>query len=373
MLGHRPTYVEIDLAAIRHNFLEVRRRLGPAGRILAVVKADAYGHGAQRVAPALAAAGADLFGVAIVEEGIELRNAGVQQPILVLGGFYPGQELSLLQHELTPCLFDLESARRLETIAAAAGVVWPYHLKVDTGMGRIGFQPEELAAVLPQLAALPHLRMQGLLSHLALADDPSHPLTDQQLALFRAILSQVRGAGFAPADVHLGNSAAIFSREIPESNVVRPGIVLYGATPSSCFAGQLDLQPVMSFRSRIALLKEVPAGTGISYGHRYRVTRPSLIAAVPVGYADGFSRQLTARGEVLVRGARAPVAGTVCMDWIMVDVTEIPGVCVGDEVTLLGRDHDEAISAEEWAEKIGTISYEIFCNVSKRVPRIYRG
>jgi alanine racemase len=373
MLGHRPTYVEIDLAAIRHNLLEVRRRLGPVGKILAVVKADAYGHGAQRVAPVLAAAGADLFGVAIVEEGIELRHAGVRQPIIVLGGFYPGQELSLLQHELIPCLFDLESARRLETIAAAAGVIWPYHLKIDTGMGRIGFQPEELATVLPQLATLTHLRLDGVLSHLALADDPPHPLTAEQIAIFRSILDQVRAAGFAPVDIHLGNSATIFSRAIPECNVVRPGIVLYGAAPSAYFSGQLDLQPVMSFRSRIALLKSVPAGTGISYGHRYRVTRPSTIAAVPVGYADGYSRQLTNRGEVLVRGQRAPVAGTVCMDWIMVDVTAIPGVSVGDEVTLLGRDHAAAITAEEWAEKVGTISYEIFCNVSKRVPRIYRG
>lgn len=372
MLGHRPTYVEIDLAAIRHNLQEVRRRLGPVGKILAVVKADAYGHGAQRVAPALAAAGADLFGVAIVEEGIELRNAGVRQPIIVLGGFYPGQELSLLQHELIPCLFDLDSARRLETIAAAAGVIWPYHLKIDTGMGRIGFLPEELAAVLPQLATLTHLRLDGVLSHLALADDPPHPLTTEQIDLFRVILSQVRAAGFTPADIHLGNSATIFSRDIPECNVVRPGIALYGASPSEYFAGQLDLRPVMSFRSRIALLKSVPAGTGISYGHRYRALRPSIIAAVPVGYADGYSRQLTNRGEVLVRGQRAPVAGTVCMDWIMVDVTDVPGVSVGDEVTLLGRDHNDAISAEEWAAKVGTISYEIFCNVSKRVPRIYR-
>lgn len=373
MLGHRPTYVEIDLNAIRHNLLTVRQRLGAAGKILAVVKADAYGHGAQRVAPVLAAAGADLFGVAIVEEGIELRQAGVRQPIIVLGGCYPGQELSLLQHELIPCLFDLESARRLDTIAAAAGVVWPYHLKVDTGMGRIGFQPEELTAVLPHLATLSHLRLAGIFSHLALADDPPHPLTAEQIATFRTLLAQVRAAGFAPEDIHLGNSATIFSRDLPECNVVRPGIVLYGAAPSRYFAGQLDLQPVMSFRSRIALLKSVPAATGISYGHRYRVDRPSLIASIPVGYADGYSRQLTNHGEVLVRGQRAPVAGTVCMDWIMADVTAIPGVSVGDEVTLLGRDHDDAITAEEWAEKAGTISYEIFCNVSKRVPRIYRG
>lgn len=372
MLGHRPTYVEIDLAAIRHNLREVRRRVGGERKILAVVKADAYGHGASRVGPALEAAGADLFGVAIVEEGIELRTAGVTKPILVLGGVYPGQELSLLQHNLTPCLFDLDSARRLDAIAASAGVIWPFHLKVDTGMGRIGLHPQGLAGVLPQFAALAHLRLDGVISHLALADDPAHPLTGEQIAAFHAILAQVRAAGFTPQHLHLGNSAAIFSRDIPECNVVRPGIVLYGGVPAESLAGALDLRPVMSFRSRIALLKSVDAGTGISYGHRYRVERPSLIASVPVGYADGYSRQLTNRGEVLVRGRRAPVAGTVCMDWIMVDVTDIPGVAAGDEVTLLGRDNGHIISAEEWAARVGTISYEVFCHVSKRVPRIYK-
>src|SRR5512133_2757976 len=205
MLGHRPTYVEIDLAAIRRN-------------ILAVVKADAYGHGAARVAPALEAAGADLFGVAIVEEGIELRSAGVTRPILVLGGVYPGQELSVLQHELTPCLYDLESARRLDATAASAGVIWPFHLKVDTGMGRIGFYPEELGEVLRQLAELANLKLDGVISHLALADDPEHPLTDEQIGRFRAILATVRAAGFTPRHIHLGNSAAIFSRELPECN-----------------------------------------------------------------------------------------------------------------------------------------------------------
>lgn len=373
MPGHRPTHVEIDLDALRHNLQQARLQAGPDRKVLAVVKADAYGHGAARVAPALQAAGADCFGVAMVEEGVELRQAGIARPILVLGGLYPGQEEAIVRHALVPCLFDLEAARRLDACARQAGRILPYHLKLDTGMGRVGFRPVELPAVLGELAALTGLAMEGVITHLALADEPEHPFTDEQLRLFRDCLGQIRAAGFAPAHTHLANSAALFSREIPECNLVRPGIVLYGGLPSSHFAGRLDLRPVMSFRTGVAQLKTVPAGTGISYGHRFRATRPTLLAAIPVGYADGYSRHLSCVGEVLVRGARAKVTGTVCMDWTLIDVSHIPGVAVGDPVTLLGRDNGNVITAEEWAQKVGTISYEVFCQVSKRVPRIYRG
>jgi alanine racemase len=215
--------------------------------------------------------------------------------------------------------------------------------------------------------------MEGIISHLALADEPKHPFSDEQLELFRQSLAAVRAAGFSPRHIHLSNSADIFSREIPETNLVRPGIVLYGGLPADHLAGHLDLRPVMSFRSAVAQIKTVPAGTGISYSHRFRAERPTTIAAIPVGYADGYNRLLTNRGEVLVRGQRARITGTVCMDWILVDVTDIPGVQVGDPVTLLGRDNGQVITAEEWAGKIGTISYEVFCLISKRVPRVYRG
>jgi len=263
-------------------------------------------------------------------------------------------------------------ARRLDAFARETGQVLPYHIKLDTGMGRVGFRPEELSEVLCELAALPGLAMEGVITHLALADEPEHPFTGEQLKTFRCALAQIRAAGFNPAYTHLANSAALFSRDIPECNMVRPGIVLYGGLPSAHFAGRLDLRPVMSFRTRVAQLKRVPEGTGISYGHRFVAGRETVLAAIPVGYADGFSRHLSCTGEVLVRGRRARVAGTVCMDWTLLDVSDIPGVAIGDQVTLLGCEGHECITAEEWAERVGSISYEVFCQVSKRVPRIYR-
>jgi alanine racemase len=371
--GHRPTYVEIDLAALKHNFHEARRQAGDGCEILAVVKADAYGHGAERVAPALQQAGADMFGVAMVEEGIELRRVGVSRPILVLGGVYPGQDQELLANELVPVIFDLETARRLNTLALAEGRNLPYHLKLDSGMGRLGFCAEDLLSTLAALTELQGLFMDGLISHLAVADDPTHPFTAEQARLFDEALNLVRATGFSPRHIHLSNSAALFSQQFPECNLARPGIVLYGGLPAPDFAERLDLRPVMSFRTAVAQLKDVPAGTGVSYGHRFVAERPTRLAAIPVGYADGYSRHLSNVGEVLIRGQRARVAGTVCMDWTLVDVTDIPQVQVGDEVTLLGRDNGQSITAEEWATRIDTINYEVFCQVSKRVPRVYLG
>jgi alanine racemase len=373
MHGHRPTHVEIDLDALRHNFQQAKETAGPARAVLAVVKADAYGHGAARIAPALQQAGADLFGVAMVEEGLELRQVGVERPILILGGIYPGQEEEIFAHQLTPCIFDLQVARRLDRRARASGIRCPYHLKVDTGMGRVGFRPEELPAVLAELATFSGLRMEGFISHLAVADEADHPFTVTQQILFRQLLAQVRGAGFDPRHIHLSNSAALFAGDLAECNLVRPGIVLYGGLPASHFAARLDLKPVMSFRSSVVQVKNVPAGASVSYGQRFIARRPTVLAAIPVGYADGYSRHLSGKGEMLIRGRRATVAGTVCMDWTLIDVTDIPGVAVGDQVTLLGRDNGNVITAEEWAEKIGSISYEVFCQVSKRVPRLYRG
>lgn len=373
MSGHRPTFVEIDLDALIYNFHQVQNRVGAGCGVLAMVKADAYGHGACRVALALERAGAAMFGVALVEEGAVLREEGVSRPILVLGGLYRGQEQEAIELGLTPVVFDLDMARRLNRAALEAGVDAPYHFKVDTGMARVGVLPEDVPAALEELAQLQGLRMVGFISHLALADEPDHPLTGEQVAQFRSLLAQVRQAGFDPQHIHLSNSAAIFTRDLPECNLVRPGVVLYGGLPSGYFSGKLDLRPVMHFRSRVAQLKQVQPGCGVSYGHRFVATRPTLLATVPVGYADGYNRLLSCRGEVLVRGQRAPVTGTVCMDWIMVDVTDVPGVEVGDQVTLFGVDGGTFLGADELASKIGTINYEVFCLVGKRVPRVFHG
>jgi alanine racemase len=371
--GHRPTRVEIDLEALKHNYLQAQHLAGPGQGILAVVKADAYGHGATRVAAALQDAGVQMFGVAIVEEGIALRQAGVVCPILVLGGLYPGQEENLIKFGLVPTIFDMEVARRLNAFARSQGVVLPYHLKIDTGMSRVGFRSDDLPRILKEMVSFKGLRMDGVFSHLAMADEPEDAVNLQQIALFRSCLAQVRQAGFVPRYVHLSNSAALLSRELPECNLSRPGILLYGALPGPAFAGRFDLKPVMSFRTRVAQVRDVPEGTGVSYGHRFVAGRPTVLAVIPVGYADGYSRHLSNVGEVLVRGRRARVAGTVCMDWTMIDVTDIPGVMVGDEVTLLGCDNGHCITADEWAERIGTISYEVFCQFSKRVPRVSSG
>jgi len=366
----RPTWVEIDLAALQHNFNAIRTKLGQACEVLAVVKADAYGHGVRQVAPALAEAGTAQFGVALVEEGIELRQLDIEQPIVVLGGVFPGEESLVLEHNLTPVIYDMESARRLAA-ACGEGQAVDYHLKVDTGMGRLGFRLERLPQVLAELKALPQLRMVGLMSHLAVADESSNPFTLRQYESFRGVIEQVEQAGFSPRYRHIANSAGTYAQELAGCTLVRPGIALYGGLVDEPFNELASQRPVMSFHSSIAQLKDVPAGEGVSYGHRFTTSRPSRLAALPVGYADGYNRLLSNCGSVLIKGHRAPVVGTVCMDWILVDVTDIPQAQVGDQVTLIGRDGDAVITAEEWAEKIGSINYEVFCQVSKRVPRVF--
>jgi len=367
----RPTRAEINLAALRHNFQEIQRTVGTSCEVLAVVKADAYGHGASRVVPTLAAAGANMFGVALVEEGVALRRLGLEQPVLVLGGAFTGQEPEILDQRLIPVLYDLDCAKRLDSFAQDSGRTIDYHLKVDTGMGRLGFRVERLDEVLPVLKSLKNLNMAGLMSHLAVADEPERPLTSLQYQEFSGVVEKVASYGFKPYYRHIANSAGIYSRELSGCNLVRPGIALYGGLTGGPFAHHFTPQPVMRFLSGVAQIKELPAGSGISYGHRFVTTRLSRVAAIPVGYADGYNRLLTNRGEVLIRGRRAPVVGTVCMDWTLVDITDIPEVKVGDQVTLLGRDGDAIITAEEWADKVGSITYEVFCQVSKRVPRIF--
>ncbi|NMC73721.1 MAG: alanine racemase [Geobacteraceae bacterium] len=374
-MDSRPTLAEIDLAALRHNYFEIRRTVPRSCGILAVVKADAYGHGFMDVSRELELLDVTAFGVAFLAEGIQLRKAGIDRPVLLLGGIYPGQERKCVGYGLSTVVFTLEQARALD---AAAGKLFRkarVHLKVDTGMGRLGIHHREAPRFLAELRGLRNLELEGIISHFASADElgeDGRRFTEKQSENFSGVLESARREGFLPRYIHLANSAAAFSLELPFCNLVRPGIALYGALPSPDFEGKMDLRPVMRLASRIAMLKWVEPGTSISYARTFVSGRRTLVASVPVGYADGYCRALSNRGEALVRGMRARVAGTVCMDWIMLDVTDIPGAAVGDEVTLLGSDGSgNRIRAEELAERAGTISYEIFCGISKRVPRAY--
>ena len=367
----RPVYAVVDLEAIAGNVKGVRARVGPSVKIMAVVKADAYGHGAVEVSRAALEAGADWLGVAIPEEGAELRRAGLQAPILVLGPTPPDQADLVAAFDLDQTLPSLQLAQALSRSASERGRRIGVHLKVDTGMGRIGVPPSEAVAFAKRILLLPGLDLRGLMTHLATADeaDKTHALA--QLKLLREVDEALRREGIQGLLRHAANSAAVL--DLPEAflDLVRPGIMLYGYYPSKAVSHSVPLRPALSFIAQVAYLKEVPEGTGISYGRTFVALKPLKVATLPLGYADGYSRLLSNRGEVLIRGRRAKVIGRVCMDMVMVDVTDIPGVEVGDEAVIYGRQGEEAISVDEVAEGLGTISYELLSLISKRVPRIY--
>ncbi|MDD2272835.1 MAG: alanine racemase [Desulfuromonadaceae bacterium] len=375
MYDGRPTYAEIDLAALKHNYQLIRSSIPQKTEILAVVKADAYGHGFMDISRELESLGVNAFGVAFLAEGIQLRKSGSDKPILLLGGVYPGQERKCIGYNISTAVFTLEQAQALNVAAGKLFRKAQIHLKVDTGMGRLGVPYHEVPQFLAELKKLPNIALEGLISHFASADELDESgqyFTRQQAERFAWALAEIRRAGFKPRYIHIANSAAALLRDIPDCNLIRPGITMYGALPSADFQGKLDLKPVMRLKSRIAMLKWVDAGTTISYARRFTAEQRTLIASVPVGYADGYPRSLTNRGEALVRGVRAKIAGTVCMDWTMLDVTGIEGVAVGDTVTLMGPDDaGHCIYAEELAAWADTIPYTIFCGISKRVPRVY--
>ncbi len=377
MYDGRPTYAEIDLSALKHNYGLIRSSIPRETEILAVVKADAYGHGFMDISRELETFGVNAFGVAFLAEGIQLRKSGSDKPILLLGGIYPGQERKCIGFNLSTVIFTLEQAQALNQ-AASSGKLFrraQVHLKIDTGMGRLGIPYADVPRLLVELKKLPNIALEGVISHFASADELDESgrcFTQLQAERFAWVLSEVRTAGFNPRYIHIANSAAALLHDIPGCNLIRPGIAMYGALPSADFQGKLDLKPVMRLKSQIAMLKWVDPGTTVSYARRFTAGQRTLIASVPVGYADGYPRALTNRGEVLIRGQRAGVAGTVCMDWIMLDVTGVEGVAVGDTVTLMGPDGSGGcIHAEELAAWADTIPYAIFCGISKRVPRVY--
>ena len=375
MFDSRPTIAEIDLKALRYNYNIIRSTIPPKTDVLAVVKADAYGHGFMDISRELEQLGVNAFGVAFLAEGIQLRKAGIDKPVLLLGGVYPGQERKCIGYNLSTVVFTMEQAQALNNAAGKLFRKAQVHLKIDTGMGRLGICYADAPAFLKELRRLPNIALEGVMSHFASADEldePGQHFTRIQAERFVWALSEVRKAGFAPRYVHISNSAATMLKELPSCNLVRPGIALYGAIPSGDFHGKLDIKPVMSLKSRVAMLKWVEPGTTISYARRFTAADRSLIASVPVGYADGYPRSLTNKGVALIRGQRARVAGTVCMDWIMLEVTGIEGIAVGDEVLLMGMDAaGNCVHAEELAAAAGTIPYELFCGISKRVPRVY--
>lgn len=361
----------IDLDALAHNLAAVRAQVGKQVDILAVVKADAYGHGAVAVGRELIRQGAFGLGVARVEEGLELREGGIQAPILVLGGIFPEQAPQVVAGDLEAVVWSLPVVRALGLAARAKGKRSPIHIKVDTGMGRLGLLPDQVGPAALEMAREAGVEIAGILTHFASADDPDKSYTEHQVKVFRKAADEIRERGIAVPRRHAANSAILLDGFQAYFEMVRPGIMLYGSYPSPQMVRRVSLRPVMTWKTRVLQVQEMPAGSFISYGRTFRTERPSRIATLPVGYADGLNRLLSNCWSVLVRGQKAPLIGRVCMDLIMVDVTDIPGVQVEDEVVLLGRQGDQEISAEDWALALKTIPYEIYCWVSKRVPRVY--
>ncbi len=380
----RPTWVEISLSALRRNYGRVQKLAGHR-KVMAVVKSDAYGHGVIPVAKCLAECGVDWFGVATVEEAVELRAAGIEQLLLLLGGLYMSDPADLIEHRLTP---SVSSTARLDTYAECArryARPIDFHLKVDTGMGRLGMPPDRLTSFIEHYRELAQssdvtgqgLRLTGFFTHLASAEDLIASQTDEQLSRFHAALEELRSFKIDPEWVHISNSAALLARQDFPENLVRIGALLYGyCLPLSLPNGRepQDLpafEPILTFKSRVVFLKDVPSGTPLGYGAAFHTRRPSRIATVPVGYADGLSRALSNRGRASVRDQCARIVGNISMDLTLLDVTDIPDVAVGDEVTLIGKSDHCAITALEIAAQVGTVPYEVLCSIGKRVPRIY--
>ena len=353
--------VSVDVGALGHNYRVVRQAAGGLP-VLAMVKADAYGHGMVAAARAFAAAGCRTYGVAELREGAKLRRAGIVGEIYVTLGFPAEEAEAILRHHLIPVIYDLDSARLLSSLAVTHGREVALHLKVDTGMGRLGLLPGEISEFLEALEGLPGLKVAGLMSHFPEADVPASPSTLRATTLFAEVCHQAKSrfSGIC----HIANSGAVLNFPASHCDMVRSGIALYGyhpAGPGIEAGAAASLRPAMSVRTRVVQVKTLPAGSGISYGHTYRTTAPMRVAVLPIGYEDGFCRALSNRGEVLIAGRRAPVRGRVCMNMSMVEISHIPGVRAGDEVVVLGAQGGEKITADDIAGWMGSISYEVLC------------
>jgi len=366
----RPTVAEIRLSALRHNVQVIRALLPRGVGLIGIVKANAYGHGALPVARALEADGARMLGVATVEEGVELRGGGIRLPVVVLGGVDPAQAAEAHSHDLSAILFDRGQIGYLARAAEGAGRPFPVHVKVDTGMGRLGLLPREAMEAARQIASTPALRLEGWMTHLSSADGPAaedREYTAAQLATFRGMLPAVRKEFGTAVAAHALNSAGILRFGEEPFDLVRPGIALYGCSPIPSGDASQGLRPVMRIQSKVLSLKELPAGHAVSYNRRYHCDGVRRIAVVPIGYADGYRRALTGRARMSVAGHPVPVVGTVCMDHTMIDVTGVPGVEIGTDVEVMG---EASMGAEDMARVCGTIPYEILVQVGPRIPRV---
>jgi len=363
----RATRAIVDLGAISHNIAEIRKRIGNQRNLMAVVKADGYGHGAVEVSRAALRSGADWLGVALPEEGRQLREAGIGVPILVMGLIQPAEAYKIVKFRLAQAVASVELLEALDYEASKASTQVNVHVKVDTGMGRIGIKPEDAVSFVRKVNTFKNLNLEGVFSHLSSADEKDKTFSEHQLQLFEQVISELHSAGINVPKKHIANSAAVL--DLPQSyyDMVRPGIMIYGLYPSKEVSHSIELKPAMTFKTKVSAVKVVPPGTPISYGGTFITKKRTTVVTLPVGYADGYSRLLSNRGEVLIKGQRVPVIGTVCMDMCMVDVSSVEDVRLGDEVILFG----EGLHVDELAAKLGTINYEVVCAVSKRVPRIY--
>jgi len=376
----RPTWAEVSLGNLRYNFGVIQRKVGPDVSVCAVVKADAYGHGALECARALEQEGAAWLGVTSLDEAIPLRDAGINSRILLLTGFWRGEETEIVRLQLTPTVWEPGQVELLEKAAERLGVAQhAIHLKVDTGMGRLGIAPADLPGICSRLKASPHLLLEGLSTHLASSEVLDAPSVPEQLRQFEEARGVLARAGFQPSLVHAANTGAVISRRESLYSMVRPGIALYGyhlpferaGREVSGSALRLSVKPVLTWKTRILSLRDVPANQALGYGGIYVTKAPARIAVLPVGYADGLNRALSSRGRVIVRDHYAPIVGRISMDLTLVDVTGLPGVAVGDEVILLGSQESLTVDAREHAALANTVLYEILCGISKRVPRKY--
>jgi alanine racemase len=366
------SWADVDLAAVGHNVAALRALVAPA-RVCAVVKANGYGHGATAIGRAALAAGADWLAVAQVHEAVTLRDAGIEAPLLLLAEPHPDEVVDAVG---TGARLTLYSRPAIDAVARAARCQRrpvPVHVKVDTGMHRVGCAPDDLVDVAGAVDKRPELALEGVLTHLPVADEPDNPYTAAQLARFDALVADLRAAGLDPPIVHAANSAGAIAHPAARYDMVRCGIAVYGIPPAPALGGRADLRPVLTLTSEVAFVKRVPAGDGVSYGHRHRVDRETVVATVPIGYADGLFRSLPLAGqEVLIGGRRHPMVGVVTMDQVMVDCGPDSTVRPGDPVVFLGRQGDEEVTPDEWAARLGTIAYEVVCAIGPRVGRRYR-